>query len=237
MKPIALDLFCGGGGVAQGLMEAGFEVIGLDINGNHRKNYPGKFTRMDIKTFASGDITYDLRLVWASPPCQLFSCARRGKFKRRAENLIPFTRELLKKFSSCRKRSKHTLFTCIENVEGAPIRKDLILTGQMFGLKRIYRKRVFELSHLIPNPTIVHGFDCEPHEKITVSKHMGAKEMWRCRKKAGLPPRPSKQETLDAMGIKHNMTWFELGESIPPAYSRYIGKHAMRIIKQGEENE
>lgn len=30
MKPLALDLFCGAGGVSMGLLRAGFEVIGVD---------------------------------------------------------------------------------------------------------------------------------------------------------------------------------------------------------------
>ena len=48
MKPLALDLFCGGGGAAAGLQAAGFEVVGLDINPTCAKYYPGHFIQADI---------------------------------------------------------------------------------------------------------------------------------------------------------------------------------------------
>ena len=31
-RPLALDLFCGGGGVAEGLIAAGFDVVGVDTD-------------------------------------------------------------------------------------------------------------------------------------------------------------------------------------------------------------
>jgi len=35
-RPRALDLFCGGGGVSEGLRRAGFEVVGVDIADHSR---------------------------------------------------------------------------------------------------------------------------------------------------------------------------------------------------------
>ena len=41
-KLVALDLFCGGGGAALGILEAGFDrVVGIDIK--RHKHYPGDF--------------------------------------------------------------------------------------------------------------------------------------------------------------------------------------------------
>ena len=44
----ALDLFCGGGGAARGILAAGLsiEIVGIDIK-DHRKSYPGHFIQGD----------------------------------------------------------------------------------------------------------------------------------------------------------------------------------------------
>ena len=43
----ALDLYCGGGGVAYGLLRAGFKVVvGVDIE-DHSASYPGVFLMGD----------------------------------------------------------------------------------------------------------------------------------------------------------------------------------------------
>ena len=66
----ALDLFCCGGGAAEGLMRAGFEVVGIDKD-DHSESYPGTFIQGDIHNLPVNPMDFDL--VWASPPCQKFS--------------------------------------------------------------------------------------------------------------------------------------------------------------------
>ena len=68
-KPLALDLFCGGGGACIGMQQAGFEVVGIDIKPH--KNYPGHFIQADIHDLPVSIDDFDL--IWASPPCQLWS--------------------------------------------------------------------------------------------------------------------------------------------------------------------
>ena len=130
-KPLALDLFCGGGGACLGMMQAGFEVVGVDIKPH--KNYPGTFIQADSLKLPINLRDFDF--IWASPPCQLFSpatnCNRKvlDKTQKIAKypNLIPETRKLV---------ANHR-WTCIENVPNAPIRKDVILTGRSMGLDRV----------------------------------------------------------------------------------------------------
>lgn len=117
----ALDLFCGAGGVSEGLRRAGFEVTGVDINPQpHYRG--GVFVQADAMTFPLEG--YDL--IWASPPCQAFTAyRRRPEHVRPRENLIPGVRERLQA------QGAHW---AIENVPGAPLRRDLLLCGSMFGL-------------------------------------------------------------------------------------------------------
>ena len=49
MKPLALDLFCGGGGACEGLQRAGFDVVGVDIVAKHAKHYPGRISSMGMQ--------------------------------------------------------------------------------------------------------------------------------------------------------------------------------------------
>ncbi len=81
-QPIAIDLCCGKGGWARGLIAAGFHVIGFDIEESFRADYPGEFHCVDVLEFFNDHRPYPLNrialvqmaaLVVASPPCDGFS--------------------------------------------------------------------------------------------------------------------------------------------------------------------
>jgi len=76
-RPLAVDLCCGLGGWAEGLLAEGYDVIGFDIErhqyGEHR--YPAQLVLQDVLTL-HGSQFKDAALIVASPPCQFFSyCA------------------------------------------------------------------------------------------------------------------------------------------------------------------
>ena len=48
MKPLAIDLFCGLGGWAEGFVAEGYRVIGFDINPRFASVYPGEFVLADV---------------------------------------------------------------------------------------------------------------------------------------------------------------------------------------------
>ena len=140
-KPLALDLYCGAGGACAGLQEAGFEVVGVDTE--IHPDYPGHFIKgdalhppVDLSRFA---------IIWASPPCQAYSCgtvsAQRNQGKTYPD-LVGATRDLI---------GGHPFYV-MENVPGAPMRKDLILTLPMFENYTHPHKRIFELSFPCWNP-------------------------------------------------------------------------------------
>ena len=76
-RPLAIDLYCGLGGWAEGLLAEGWDIIGFDIErheyGEHR--YPAQLALQDVTTL-HGSQFRDAALIVASPPCQFFSyCA------------------------------------------------------------------------------------------------------------------------------------------------------------------
>lgn len=196
----ALDLFCGAGGASQGLALAGYEVTGVDINPQPR--YPFKFIQGDA---LNADLDgYDL--IWASPPCQAFTRARRLR-NRSHLNLIDPIRERLENSGA-----KYI----IENVVGAPLRNPQLLCGAMFKELRTYRHRIFETNFGWSPPT--HPEHKWPNVKM------------------GRPPKPGHfmhvvgnfsgaNAGKEAMGISW-MTKNELREAIPPAYAEYIARFA-----------
>ena len=204
------------------MMQAGFEVVGVDKDPH--PNYPGEFIQGDV--FEDAPDVMGFNFVWASPPCQRFSDATNGYDKSQYPDFVADTRELI---------NVHP-FTCIENVPRAPIRPDYVLTGPMFGLDKILRKRRFEVSWgvvLAPTPTLkkttsyANGF-------LVIVGHCTMRRLREGRRKAGLPAYVHIDEAKEAMGVEIEMTWSELSEAIPPAYSKFIATQAKdRILRNG----
>jgi DNA (cytosine-5)-methyltransferase 1 len=206
-KPRALDLFCGGGGAGMGLHNAGYEVTGIDIV--HQPDYPF--------TFIIGDASHPpVRLerfdfIWASPPCQKYSTANTS-FKEYFE-YIPVIRELL---------GGSGVPYCIENVPNAPIRRDLLLCGRMFGLNTI-RHRNFEINGFrVEQPRHPPHFSQHNNYVCVCGHQTPPKTNREYRIKRGLSKYPSKKECSEALGISW-MRGKALMQAIPPIYSEYIG--------------
>ncbi|MHB8220580.1 MAG: DNA cytosine methyltransferase [Acidimicrobiales bacterium] len=91
-RPLAADLFCGAGGLSQGLTEAGFEVVlGVDTDKEaletHRAHHPGLTVDWDLGDEDAIEATGRLirrmgvTLVAGGPPCQAFSRAGRSALR------------------------------------------------------------------------------------------------------------------------------------------------------------
>ena len=209
MRPRALDLCCCAGGASEGLRRAGFDVTGVDIE--PQPHYPFEFHQGDALTFPLDGFDF----IWASPPCQRF-CALRTR-----EDLSAYP-DIIEPIR-VRLRASGTPFV-IENVPGAPIRRDLTLCGAMFSL-RSYRHRHFECSFPVPQPG-------HPRHAVRVNRRgENRRQHWA---NGGFITITGDVGTYcgpEAMGINW-MTGNEMSEAIPPAYSEYIGRHALTFIRR-----
>ena len=224
-KPLAFDFFSGAGGAAIGLKRAGFYVVGFDIK--RPSAYAGdEFVQADVHDLPIKSVR-DAALVWASPPCQKYSCATINRVKEVLPDLIPITRKVLKGHP----------YSVIENVPTAPIYKILELTGLSVGLPFIQRRRYFELSFICPQPPAppLPREVWESGQAITVWTGGGCTNALQRerREKNGLPVGIPKKERMTKMGIPltYQMTNKEIGESVPPRYSEYIAREALRQMR------
>jgi hypothetical protein len=205
-RPRLLDLFSGAGGATRGYQQAGFHVVGVDIE--PQPHYIGdEFVRRDalevLDVIARGgrprSMFEPFDAIHASPVCKTFArvTAWRGSRDSHPDTLRP-TLALLAGVG---------IPWVVENVPEAPLRPDLILCGSQFGLK-IRRHRVFETSW--------RAFDLMPechHPGLLPFMHKGERAY------------------ADAMGCTW-MTKEEARQAIPPAYTEYIGRQLLAVLER-----
>jgi DNA (cytosine-5)-methyltransferase 1 len=215
-----LDLFCGAGGAGKGYQDAGFEITGVDIV--PQPNYPGRFIQADALEFlARHGHEYDG--VHASPPCQSYSTGVTSRSSRYSPTLGKDEPALI--------APVHEMLTAlgkpwvIENVYGARAHMPVpptLLCGSHFGLL-IPRHRLFATSFDLPSPG--------DHDCRGLAKRSAAELGWDYRDMSvtgkGRRAGTSARWRL-LMGIDWHMTQHEIAESIPPAYTRYVGRHLLR---------
>lgn len=233
-RPLLLDLFCGAGGAAMGYARAGFEVVGIDIKRQPR--FPFAFLRasaLDPSAWIEATNGRTPDVIHASPPCQHYSIATAGAGKAVREShpaLIDPTRSLLQASGAP---------YVIENVVLAPLIDPITVCGSSFPTLRaidtdgqplfLRRHRLFESSLSLTSS----GCQCVRLKKhgLWIGGVYGGGRSNRAEaryvRRGGYTPAAAVRREL--MGIDW-MSQQELNESIPPAYTTFIGQQIMEVL-------
>jgi DNA (cytosine-5)-methyltransferase 1 len=203
-----------------GLVRAGFEVVGVDIE--PQPEYPFEFVQADALTF---DLS-GFDMLWGSPKCQRWSQATRQSGR-------PY--EYPDQIAPMRSRFKALgVPWVLENVLGAPLRHPITLCGAMFGLG-VIRHRLFESNFpLVAPPHPKHRGSIVSGEYVTVAGNGGV-PAWtlRERERRGLSRHIPGEMSLDRWRTAMGIDWMSrraLVQAIPPAYAEYIGLAAIAHI-------
>ena len=212
-----LDLFCGAGMAADGYALAGFdEIVGWDIN--NQPNYLFEFHQGDaMKILKDKSYLSQFDLIHASPPCQAHTRAKHLRdaqgSKSKFDDLLTPTLELLR---------QQTVPWIVENVQGSPGMDDAVIEcGSAYQLG-VRRHRYF----LSDDITLV-GSGCKHKEQ---GRPWGVYHRPKDDIPGGGRTVRSVEHGREVMGIIRNLTWSELKEGFPPAYTHHIGIQAMEFL-------
>jgi len=200
-----------------GYHQAGFRVVGVDIN--PQPHYPFEFRQGDAieYIYAHG---HEFDLIHASPPCQVYSVTSALSTGNHPDLVEP-TRRALQAVGRP---------YVIENVPGAPLENPLMLCGTMFDL-RVIRHRLFETSPVIWWPPA----QC---------RHIGrASSAGRGGKNGYLPGTLENFAYITVIGNDYiaddgrramGIDWLpknRLSQAIPPAYTKWIGEQMAEYLR------
>jgi DNA (cytosine-5)-methyltransferase 1 len=211
-----LDLFCGAGGAAMGYHQAGFtEIVGVDIN--PQPNYPFTFRCadwMDALHLMRYELGTYFDLIHASPPCQGYTPMTNRHASMHPKLITAVRTELRQLYPA-------TPYV-IENVTGAAksMRDPMMLTGEMFGLTTS-RPRYFETGgwfSMSPPPMR------RAKDSTAIYGSPDGRWLWKRSDGSRLHAWSSMEEGREALEVPWMQTELEVRESIPPAYTRFIGE-------------
>lgn len=235
-----LDLYCGGFGAGYGWSLAGFDVTGVDRVRRQAIPEGVTFIKADVlDVLEDKELLRSFDVIHASPPCQTHS---RTKHLRDAQgkgtdkvDLIDQTRDALERAG---------VPYVIENVEGAPLRQDLLLCGSMFpelhvhdktGRRWLKRHRIFESNVdglTAPRPCCTCQAGCAAAEclhRLAGARALGVYGSRGDDIPSGGQTCRTVEQARRLMGIDW-MGWSALVEAIPPAYTYHIGRQVREAL-------
>lgn len=212
-----LDLFCGAGMASDGYRMAGFtHITGVDIHA--QPSYPYDFMQADaLALLRDRDFLAEFDLIHASPPCQAHTRAKHLRTaqggKAKYDDLLTPTLDLL--------RQQDTPWV-VENVPGAPgMAGAAVECGSAYGLG-VRRHRLF-LSDQIR----LEGSGCRHKEQ---GRPWGVYHVPSDNIPQGGRTARNVEHGREVMGVTRDLTWNELKEGFPPAYTRHVGEQCLHIL-------
>lgn len=218
-----LDLFSGAGGATRGYQLAGFEVWGVDIAPQPR--YVGeRFHQGDALEYLERYGADNFDAIHASPPCQAYTNMN-NRHASASPPLIDKVRELL---------IATGLPYVIENVVGArsEMRDPVLIHGGSVGLASLARPRLFETNWPLMVPKAAMPKDAVP----VYGRKLDGRRLFTRKDGTELRAPRSLEVPAKAMGIDW-MTWDELREAIPPAYTELVGVQLAAYLSANKETE
>jgi DNA (cytosine-5)-methyltransferase 1 len=211
-----LDLYCGAGMASDGYKAAGFtDIVGVDIN--KQPNYPYKFEQQNaLEVLKDIDYLKQFDAIHASPPCQAHTRAKhlrtaQGGKAKYDDLLTPTLAEL----------RKHDLLWVAENVPGAPgMDGAAVECGSAYGLG-VRRHRLFLGS------VALQGSGCRHKEQ---GRPWGVYHVPKDDIPQGGRTARSVEHGREVMGVDRDISWNELKEGFPPAYTHHIGMQLLEVI-------
>jgi DNA (cytosine-5)-methyltransferase 1 len=217
-RPRLLDLFCGAGGAAMGYHRAGFDVVGVDNQIQHRYPFLEILQADALAVLADLEYCRDFAVIHASPPCQAYSTLGK-QTARRYPDMVGEVRAALQLVGRP---------YVIENVIGAPLRDPIMLCGSMFGLgiggMTLRRHRLFEseVPLVAPGPD-----DCASKDIVGVYGTGGG---WNRVMPGGGGMKVQGEAAATALGIDWTRAQADLAQAIPPAYTEWVGGRLLSEI-------
>lgn len=224
-QPLLIDFFCGPGGAARGYADAGFRVIGIDID--PQPSYPYEFIQADAleamdQLIGTGEFAgiklSEVAAFHGSPPCQRFSSLTSCRL--REKGLTPES-EHPDLIDPTRQRFMRSgLPYIIENVQGSTVNPTVILCGSMFG-KRIWWHRLFETNFPVTAPAPCdHSFT--PMNPFARKNHAAMMKEF-----PGQAPETvmAKEKGIDPAW----MAYKERRQAVPLYYTEYIGRTLLQL--------
>lgn len=144
-RPLAVDLFCGAGGLSHGLTAAGYRVaLSVDSDSwsleSHAHNLPGRVLQLDLGDERSRDAvvelceSLDVDLIAGGPPCQPFSRAGRSKIRslvdRGVRDAVDVRKELWRAFLDVVERVRPRA-VLLENVPDMALGDEMLVLRTM----------------------------------------------------------------------------------------------------------
>lgn len=231
-RPRLLEIAACEGGATAGYQRAGWEVTAVDLDSAALARNPAEHPVVADGLEYLAEHGHEFDAIHMSWPCQRWAANGGNSASEKWPDLITPGRE----FAIATGRP-----WVMENVPKAPLRRDLILCGSMFGLTatdadgttlHLRRHRVFESNIPLNAP----GPCVHPRGVQWAGVYGGArkdKEEARLVRRGGyVPPDAAVQSAL--LGGVPWMTGKGRRECIPPAYAEHIGRQLLEHLRAEE---